>query len=194
MTPKVIAISGNMGSGKTTLTFALAKTLLATAIHWDHFDEISTSPNDYVDWFHRGQNYNEWDYKPLANVLKTLKSNQTILHPTLHTTLQPTNFIIFDAPLNRLHSQTAEFIDISIHIDLPLDISLARWIIRDYKSSNKTKAYLIEELEYYLSDSRPLFIDDHIKSTANITVDGMLPTGLQVQLIQKYLNTLNIKS
>lgn len=195
--PKVIGISGNMGSGKTTLTRVLATTLNSTALHWDDFDEISNGPDDYVDWYHRSGDYAEWDYKPLANVLKTLKSNQSITHPTLHTTLEPTleptPLIIFDAPNSRLHLQTAEYIDLAIHINLPLDISLARWVIRDFKSSDKTKDDLIEELEFYLAHSRPLFIDDDIKSTADLIIDGTLPTQLQVQEIQKYL-TIILKS
>lgn len=187
MSPKVIAISGNMGAGKSTLTQALAKALHATVIQWDDFDEISKAPDNYVDWYHHSKDYSEWNYKLLANTLKTLKSNQSLLHPALHTPLEPTKFIIFDAPLNRLHLQTAEFIDISIHIELPLDVSLARWMIRDFKSSDKTKDDIIEELEYYLAHSRPLFIDDDIKSTADLIVDGMLSTDLQIKEVQKYL-------
>lgn len=192
MSPKVIAISGNMGAGKTTLTHALAKALHATTVCWDDFDEISSAPDDLVDWYHRGENYNEFNYQPLAHTLETLKSNHPIHHPALGTLLQPTNYIIFDAPLNYLHPQTAKFIDFSVHIEIPLDVSLIRWVIRDFKSSDKTKNDLIEELEFYLHHSRPLFIDDDIKSAANLIIDGTLPTDLQVHIIQQYLNSNTI--
>lgn len=82
MKSKIIGISGNMGSGKTTLAKALALDLQATMVGWDEFDDISSGPDDLVYWYKRGQNHNEWDYQALADVLKSLKSNQTILHST----------------------------------------------------------------------------------------------------------------
>lgn len=188
MKPKVIGISGITGAGKTTLVKVLEVELQATIFGWDEFDEISKGPDDYVDWYKRGQHYNEWDYKSLADVLKYLKSGQSILHPALGYLLNPTQYIIFDAPLGRLHAQTGQFIDVCIHIEVPPDISLCRRLIRDFKDSDKTKKELLTELEYYLSHSRPLFFDDELKTGADIIVDGMQTTENQVEKIKKYLN------
>jgi uridine kinase len=55
MTPKIIGISGKTGAGKTTLGQAFAKPLQATFVCWDDFDDISEGPEDYVDWYKRGQ-------------------------------------------------------------------------------------------------------------------------------------------
>lgn len=189
--PQVIGISGVTGAGKSTLTHGLAKTLNATKIFWDDFDEISISPDDYVDWYHRGRNYDEWNYQALANALKSLKKKQTILHPVFNNELLPTDYIIFDAPLGRLHSQTAKYIDIWIHIEVPLDVSLCRRTIRDFKQTSKTKDELLEALQYYLTIARPLFFDEHLKAGADLVIDGMLDTEKQIQKINEYLSRKN---
>lgn len=187
MTPTIIGISGVTGSGKTTLVNSLAKDLKATALYWDDFDDISSGPSDYVAWFHRGQDYNEWDYSALAEVLKTLKTNRSIFQPTLKKELQPTEYIFFDAPLGRLHQQTGKFIDLCIHIEVPLDISLCRRLIRDFKKANNTKEELIDELEFYVSDSRPLFFDDNLKASADLIIDGTLTIKNQISEVKKKL-------
>ena len=191
MNSTIIGISGNMGAGKTTLAKALAIDLQATVFGWDEFDEISHGPDDYVDWYKRGENYIEWNYQHLADVLKSLKSKQSILHPALNCILHPTKYIIFDAPLGRLHPQTGQYIDICIHIEVPLDVSLCRHLIRNFKGNDKTKEELVAELEYYLEHSRPLFFDDQLKNNADLILDGMLSTEKQIEVIKKYLTERN---
>ncbi len=76
----VIGISGVSGAGKSTLGAFLSEKLKTVLIEWDDFDEISLSPDDYIDWYKRGQHYDEWDYGQLADILQTLKLNQCIVH------------------------------------------------------------------------------------------------------------------
>ena len=90
-----------------------------------------------------------------------------------------------------MHPQTEQYIDICIPIEVPLDVSLSRHLIRDFKANNKTKEKLLTELEYYLSDSRPLFFNDGLKSSADFIIDGMLTTKNQVEVIKKYLIEAN---
>jgi len=189
MSPKIIGITGKTGAGKTTLAQDLASVLETTLLCWDDFDSISQGPDDYVDWYNRGQNYEEWNYQALAEVLKTLKSNHSMTHPTLNILLNPTKYIFFDAPLGKLHKQTGQYIDICIHIDVPLDVCLSRRIIRDFKANNKTKDELIDELEFYLSQARPLFFDDDLKNNADFIIDGMFSTKEQTQKVKRYLIT-----
>lgn len=187
MAHQVIAISGNMGAGKTTLSRALASNLSCPLILWDDFDAISKSPEDYVDWYQRGRNYAEWDYPKLAEVLNTLKSGEKVVHPATNSTLTPAEYIIFDAPLGRLHQQTGVYIDTWIHIDVPLDISLCRWLIRDYRHTNTTSEALLDELEFYLNQSRPLFDDTQFKAHADLNIDGMDSTKQQTETIRRFL-------
>lgn len=187
---KIIGISGNSGAGKTTLAEAFAKDLQVTRVGWDDFDDISISPDELVDWYHRGKDYHEFNYKALADILCDLKSEQSVKHPTLGHLLIPTEYIVFDAPLGRFHEQTGKYIDHWVHIKAPLDVSLARRVIRDFKAKDKTKKELLEELEFYLSDSRPLFLDHEWSANADLIVDGMLSIEAQVEEIKRYLKTL----
>lgn len=186
-TNKIIAISGVSGVGKTTLTNSLANFFQCTQIKWDDFDDISQAPIDYVEWKAQGGNYDEWNYPELAKTLQHLKTGIAIFHPISGELLAPTQYIVFDAPLGRLHQQTALFIDFCIHIEAPLDVSLARRILRDFKDSDKTKDDLLAELEFYLTHSRHLFFDDALKKSADFIVDGMLPVDTQVKQILQVL-------
>lgn len=190
MTPHIIGISGNMGAGKSTLTMALARELHSSFLCWDDFDEISNGPEDYIDWYKRGENYDEWNYQPLAMVLQCLKSEKNTMHPVCKIDIKPTKYIVFDAPLGRFHKQTGGYIDTWIHIEVPLDVSLCRWLLRDYKENDKTKAELLEELTFYLNQSRPLFEDTKFKTEANLVIDGMASIKQQVELIKQYLKII----
>ena len=187
MAPHIIGISGNMGAGKSTLTMELARELHGSFLCWDDFDEVSNGPQDYIDWYKHGENYDEWNYQPLAKVLQCLKSEKHTTHPVCKSDIKPTKYIVFDAPLGRLHKQTGVYIDTWIHIEVPLDVSLCRWLLRDYKENDKTKAELLEELTFYLTQSRPLFDDTKFKIEANLVIDGMASIKQQVELIKQYL-------
>ncbi|WED43128.1 uridine kinase [Legionella cardiaca] len=187
MKVQIIGISGISGAGKTTLTKALAKILKGTRLHWDEFDSLGTGPEDYRAWYDRGQNYTEWNYESLAKILQTLKENNVINHPALGKMLLPTPYIIFDAPLGRLHQQTGIFIDVCIHITLPLDVSLGRRIIRDFKAPDKSKEELLEELDFYLKHSRKLFFDEELQKNADLIIDGLLDTATQMKHCVDYL-------
>jgi uridine kinase len=172
MTPHIIGISGNMGARKTTLTRNLARDLRSSFLIWDDFDEISDAPKDYIAWYKRGGSYIEWNYPKLAEVLKSLKFGKAVRHPVRHNIINPTQYIIFDAPLGRFHQQTGIYIDTWIHIDVPLDVSLCRWLLREYKGTDK---------------SRPLFNDNKFKDEADLMMDGMLPTTHQVERVKQFI-------
>ena len=189
MTSQIIGISGNSGAGKSTLAQKLAEDLDATIIVWDDFDDISTGPDDYVDWYRRGEDHSEWDYPALAEVLSELKLGNTIVHPAFKNVLTPKPFIIFDAPLGRMHEQTGSYIDFWVHISVPLDVALARRLIRDFKTTDKTKEELIKELEYYIKSTRALYFDDIYKEGADFVIDGMLLLADQVsKIITRIIN------
>lgn len=45
------------------------------------------------------------------------------------------NYIVLDYPFAYLHNGMRDYIDLAIYIDTPLDIAMARRILRDYGDS-----------------------------------------------------------
>lgn len=182
---KIIAVSGVSGAGKTTLSRALAQFYHATWIGWDDFDIISKYPSDYVSWHNNNRDYSLWDYPELSETLHNLKDNKVVKHAVTKKYLSPSPLIIFDSPLGYLHEQTGEWIDFCCHIHLPLDITLCRRLIRDYEHTKGSADEIMDELRFYLKEGRCLFDDSLLIETADLVLDGTLPTLIQVIEIEK---------
>lgn len=76
--------------------------------------------------------------------------------------LIPTDYVIFDAPLGRKHPATGQYIDYSIFLNTPLDVALARRVLRDYRDkTNQNITELLHELDVYLATTRPLYTIDY---------------------------------
>jgi len=159
---KIIGIQGVSGSGKTTLTHALGKVLSATTLFWDDFDSISTSPSDYVEWFKTSKNHNDWKYDALAETLRSLKEEQSLICPATKRKLTPTKHIIFDAPLGYDHKATGKWIDFLVFLNTPPDIALARRLYRDYQPNAKRNDNdILEEIFDYLESTRPVYMETY---------------------------------
>ncbi|MBX9704030.1 MAG: AAA family ATPase, partial [Silvanigrellaceae bacterium] len=143
MASKIIGIMGISGAGKTTVTKKLAESLHSTVVFWDEFDDISTSPEDLIEWYKNSKDYTAWNYQGLADTLNTLKQGNRAIHPVNHEELIPTEVILFDAPLGFKHQQTGKYIDYLVCIDTPLDIALARRLLRDFQNK---KDELVNEI------------------------------------------------
>jgi uridine kinase len=186
---KIIGISGIGGAGKSVLTNALSKALNATIIFWDDFDEISKDPADLIKWYNSTQDYSEWKYDSLAEVLKELKAGRKVICPATKKELIPTQYIVFDAPLGRRHSATGQYIDYSIFLNTPLDVALARRVLRDFRDkSNLNITKIFEELDFYLTSSRPLYEMNYEKmELSDYIADGNQPIDKLVTSIVKQI-------
>lgn len=188
---KIIGICGIGGSGKSTLTRELGKALQATTLYWDDFDEISRDPGDLIEWYHSSQNYDEWQYDELAKVLEKLKSGAEVISPATQQVLIPTEYIIFDAPLGRKHTATGQYIDFAIFLDTPLDIAMARRILRDYRDKgNLDVRDIFDELDFYVSTSRPLYTMHYTSQEGfDLVLDGSLSVDACVKTVIKKINS-----
>jgi uridine kinase len=158
----VISISGISGGGKTTITTELCKQLdNSIALYFDNY-EYSKQPEDIGEWVESGSKPDDWDLTLLENdIERVLQSSEY-------------DYLILDYPFGKKEYQIKKYIDTAIYIDTPLDVSLARRIIRDYKSA--TTDDIINELTCYLEHSRKYFIqpEDEMQSF-NMIIDGALP-------------------
>ncbi|MCT2536888.1 AAA family ATPase [Aquibacillus koreensis] len=177
--PFVIAISGVSGGGKTTITKALSDRLSnSTNLFFDDYD--FEGPVDIIDWVDRGADYNEWNLDPLIHDLKQIISK-------CYT------FILLDYPFADKHVKTSKWINATIFIDTPLDVAMARRLMRDYKNSSNTT--ILNDLDNYLLRGRRGYIEmrNTIKPNSDIIVDGTLSVSEIVDEICMGLKSMGLK-
>ena len=177
--PLVIAIAAVSGGGKTTVTTKLNKILQRSKVLF--FDDYEfEGPDDMCDWVERGADNNEWKLAPLINDLCSLISNPS----------QSLDFILLDYPFAYMNFEMREYIDFTIFIDMPLDIAMARRILRDFKESSIE--LVLNDLNTYLSRGRVAYLEmcKTIKPNCDLIIDGSLSVGVIVNQIYERINML----
>ncbi len=191
----VLGISAISGGGKTVLVKHLAERLdESVVLSFDEYDEAGhvTHPESFRRWLRDGADQNAWQAPRLAADLAQLKSGNPIASPVDRSPILPAQFVIFDAPLGRAHRSTGQHIDLMVYIDTPLDVAMARRILRDFCGDGSSLSVqqseeLRRSLEDYLEFSRAayLMMDRHVKPSCDLVVDGLLSLDeLANQLIE----------
>ena len=167
----VIAISALSGGGKTTLTKELLRCLPgAQALH---FDDIPGRllPMDYCEWSESGADYSLWDLSALENGLRDLLE-------------QRPSHILVDYPFGRAHPVIAPYLDCALWVDTPLDIALARRILRDYlrraparRAIEQPMNHMAQQLDFYLARMRQtcLVHETTVRPGCDVVLNGALP-------------------
>ncbi|MFB9277595.1 hypothetical protein [Cohnella cellulosilytica] len=171
--PFVVALAAVSGGGKTTITKKLAETLNnSEALYFDNY-EFTNQPDDICEWVEKGANPNEWDLTPLINDLKRL----------LTVPAKPLSYIFVDYPFAYAHFGMNDLINFTVFVDTPLDIAMARRILRDFAQASieEVKAELI----HYLIRSRNAYINalSTIKPNSDFTIDGSSSVEAIVDMI-----------
>ncbi|MGP4074753.1 hypothetical protein [Halobacillus sp. K22] len=157
-TPMVIAVAAVSGGGKTTITSYLNEKLSnSKAIYFDDYD--FEGPEDMVEWIENGSNPDDWDLSPL------IRDVQQLLTESL-------DYIIVDFPFAYLHRRTSNLIDFAVFIDTPLDVAMARRIIRDFKDGSAED--IVQDLDNYRSKGRRGYLSmlQTTKPNSDLVVDG----------------------
>lgn len=169
--PFVISISGLSGSGKTAVTNQLRSRLInAAVISFDNYGDRVYLDRDINEWSEDSSD-DEWHTEPIAANIEQLLN-------------EPLNYIILDYPFGYGNQLVGKYINIAVFIDVPLDVALARRIIRDYTSREDNTnvadveevslAGLDKELRFYLTRSRSTYarMPEMQKPTSDLVVDG----------------------
>jgi len=171
--PFVISIASISGGGKTTMALQLKERLANSAIlHFDDYDDVHLS-RDINEWSADGNDYNEWHVESVATDIKQL------LYKSY-------DYIILDYPFGYGNDSIGKYISLAVFIDTPLDVALARRIIRDYTSRSNECDFgladvddlsltgLDKELRFYLQHSRSTYtrmLEAH-RRVSDIIIDG----------------------
>lgn len=160
MRPTVIAFAAVSGGGKTTITTTLCKKVsYGQALYFDDYD-FQIAPEDIGEWGKRPGRYEEWDLKPLEVDLRKLINRKAC------------KWIFLDYPFAYLHPEICPLIDFAVFIDVPLDIALARRLIRTPPEDIK------KEMKLYLQHSREAYekMVNEVRPSSDIVLDGRLST------------------
>ncbi|ART74875.1 hypothetical protein B4U37_01900 [Sutcliffiella horikoshii] len=172
--PMIISIAAVSGGGKTTITKKLSLVLEdAKELFFDDYD-FENAPDDIVQWVDQGADYNLWNLDPLISDIERMKSSSEV--PT---------YILLDYPFSYMNEKMKKYIDLSIYIDTPLDVAMARRILRDHTKSNIIDVH--NDVKFYLQYGRVAYLEmeNSIKSNSDIVIDGTLPSDKIVELIIK---------
>lgn len=177
--PIVISIAAVSGGGKTTVVKALCNKLEPSkSLYFDDYD-FKEYPEDFYQWVKSGADYNAWNTEALARDLKCLLKEKHL------------KYIFLDYPFAYKNDKIAPYIDYSIFIDTPLDIAMARRIIRDMK--DESMDLLISNLKVYMDKGRVAYLEmlNSIRPNSDLIVDGSTCVEVIVDTIIKHIEVLN---
>ncbi len=193
MQPKIIGISAIAGGGKSTLVRQLVDQIDgAIAIHFDDYATDETYPQDFSQWLADGADFNQFRTPNLADDLAKLKRGETIVSPVDGSTVAATDYIFFEAPLGRAHHATGQHIDYLVFIDTPLEVGLARFVLRSLESAeNAAPMPLKTYIEAYLFLLRRVYLAqrEQIIPASDLVLKGEQSVDVWVQTVYAMLES-----
>lgn len=173
---KIIVISGLTAGGKTTLVNSLARELKnSKIISFDNYD---------IDQLPSAPPLN----KPLSQTIN-LYDIQNIIS-AVNSARYKYDYILVDYPFGNRHELFNRLIDLTIYIKTPLDILLARRILRDF--SNKDISTVNNYLNVYLKTIRQVLIENEnfIVDTADLVLAGEAPLATEIEKVVGTIKSL----
>ena len=161
---KVIAIAAITAGGKTTTVNEIKKQL--SNVQTLHFDDyvFEGEVDNFYQWVLDGVDYNVWNLEPLAKDILRVKNSEIC------------DYLILDYLFAYYNEQIKKYIDVAFFIDTPLDIALARRILRDM--GNASVNDIRNDLMGYIKYARIAFIQmqKDILPSSDYVIDGTMST------------------
>jgi len=189
-TTYVIAISGPSGAGKSTLVRNLINLFGdATSLGIDNYPGDDYPPA--AEWIERGANPDEFETPQFFSDVRTLKEGNSIARPDNQEEIKPPAYLVIEEPFGKSRSALRHLIDFHVEVDLPLEISLARRLLRiigdpsQDEKRDETYAFIKQHLEWYLNRGRNFYIavQNNARKDIDLTIDGTLPADTIAQLV-----------
>ncbi len=160
-TMKIIAIGAVTAGGKTTVVNAIKDRLpRTTSLHFDDYS-FDGEPDDFTKWVSKAEEfYNVWDLSPLkADVERIINSKKY-------------DYLLLDYPFAYQNKMMKDYLDCCIFIDTPLDIAMARRVLRDMKEASADD--IRNEMDTYLNAARVCYVQmlTDILPNSDYVIDG----------------------
>lgn len=159
---KIISVAAVTAGGKTTIVNELKKRLRnSRSLHFDNYN-FEGEVEDFSKWISEGADVHVWDLSPLkADIERIIRSGEY-------------DYLLLDYPFAYQHQMIKDYLDCCIFINTPLDIALARRVLRDMKEA--TADEIRNEMDTYLKCARIAYVQmlkDHLPSS-DYVIDGTL--------------------
>ena len=174
---QVLAIAAVTAGGKTTVVHAIQDQLPRTAaLHFDDYS-FAGAVEDFPQWVADGADYNVWDLSPLERDILSLKNSGQY------------DYLVLDYPFAYCHDRLKPYIDFAAFIDTPLDIALARRVLRDYGDASGEA--IRQDLDMYLNYARLGYVQmlQDILPSSDYVADGtQTPEAIAAEIIGAFLD------
>ena len=175
---KVIAIAAVTAGGKTTVVNEIKHNLKnVESLHFDDYS-FEGEVDDFYTWVKNGADYNVWNLSPLIKDILEIKKHKKC------------DYLLLDYPFAYCHNELSQYIDCAIFIDTPLDIAMARRILRDM--NNATAEEIRYDVDMYLKYARVAYIQmlKDILPSSDYVIDGTKELDEKVQEIINIISVL----
>ena len=157
---KIIAIAAVTAGGKTSAVKSLVEKIPnATSLHFDDYS-FEGEVEDFYQWVKAGADDNVWNLTPLKNDIDKLISSNKY------------DYLFLDYPFAYKNDMIKDYLDCAIFIDTPLDVALARRVLRDMKETSSEE--ILCEMENYLKYERIAYLQmlKDIMPSSDYVIDG----------------------
>lgn len=183
----VIAISGFSGAGKSTAAENLTGLLGdAVTLGIDEYAEDATYP-PAIEWIKNGANPDKFVTPQFVESVRALKEGRSIIHPENQNEIRAPSYVIVEEPFGKSRTAMRPLIDFHVQIEIPLEIALARRVLRimERTKQNEDDERLEDFLDWYLQAGRDFYIAvrELAAKDTDLIIDGALPSETIAQKI-----------
>ena len=172
---KIIAIAAVTAGGKTTIVNEIKQQIKnVKSLHFDDYS-FKGEVDDFYAWVMQGANYNVWDLSPLIKDICEIEK------------CSECDYLLLDYPFAYCHKELSKYIDCAIFVDTPLDIAMARRVLRDMKDASAEE--IREDMEIYLKYARVAYIQmlKDVLPSSDYVIDGTKELEEKVEEIKKII-------
>lgn len=175
---KIIAIAAVTAGGKTSLVNAIKRRMPnVKSLHFDDYS-FQGEVEDFHAWVEQGADYNVWDLSPLIDDICEIRQQGDC------------DYLLLDYPFAYCHEKMSRYIDCAIFLDTPLDVALARRVLRDMRDADGEEIRL--EMEWYLRYARIAYIQmlKDVLPSSDYVIDGTKELDDKVEEVRRIMRSI----